>query len=251
MAERAVSAFAAAVGRLGELSESELRQLYLIIGVRLGFPDGVAPSAGGTTAGQTRGGTAASGSAGKTGSKKGKSGRKGNPARKSQWANHPLYQEYSRLKKVVERQAKESNLSFNAVRTDESRQYRTALSQWLNAKSLFRDRNGQENDGSDEESEDEAKPPQPSGSRQPVAAGQVLPEPLRGSWASDAESEARREQAPPAATAGRSLPSVSPATKPTAPSGAGGSGSEVNPPTPQPPSPPRGIPGGKGKGRAP
>jgi hypothetical protein len=63
---------------------------------------------------------------------------KGNPNRKSQWANHPLYQEYSRLKKVVENQAKESSLSFNAVDTAESRAYQLAFNHWLEAKSSFR-----------------------------------------------------------------------------------------------------------------
>jgi len=158
MAGNAQGAFSAAVSRLDELSGSELRQLYLIIGVRLGYPDGKDPNVGSASAGivPARGGRAAAKRSGGP-----RRGAKGNPGRKSQWANHPLYIEYSRLKKTVERQAKEAKTSFNAVRTDEARQYRTALSQWLEAKSSFRGRNTTKEDSSDEESdrEEEQKAP--------------------------------------------------------------------------------------------
>jgi hypothetical protein len=130
-----MSALANIVGQLGELSESELRQLYLMVGVRLGIPDvpaGAKPQKGGGGKASKTPGT----SGGKT-SKKSKSS-KGNPQRKSQWANHPLYQEYSRLKKVVEAQAKEAKTSFNAVDTSEARAYRQAFTQWVEAKHSFR-----------------------------------------------------------------------------------------------------------------
>lgn len=133
-----MSALATIVGGLGELSESELRQLYLMVGVRLGIPDvpaGAKPQrqAGGKTAyaNPSRPNKAVKGSS-----------SKGNPTRKSQWANHPLYQEYSRLKKVVEAQAKEAKCSFNSVRTAESSAYQTAFTQWVNAKSSFRGHGG-------------------------------------------------------------------------------------------------------------
>jgi len=162
-----MSALATIVGSMGELSESELRQLYLMIGVRLGIPD-VSP---GAKPQKTGGGkTANTKPSPAKGGKKAPSS-KGNPKRKSQWANHPLYQEYSRLKKVVEAQAKESKLSFNAVDTTESRAYQQAFSDWLEAKSSFRDHRGGAADGtsaerkrddeasSGEEEEDEPSPP--------------------------------------------------------------------------------------------
>jgi hypothetical protein len=139
-----MSALAAIFSSLGELSESELQQLYLSVGVRLGIP-GVPtrPSGGGKAGGKSPN---AGPSTGKPGKKSTSS--KGNPQRKSQWANHPLYQEYSRLKKVVETQSKEQKCSFNSVDTAESRAYHRAFSQWLKAKSSFRghgegDQNGE------------------------------------------------------------------------------------------------------------
>jgi hypothetical protein len=172
-----MSTLATIVGGLGELSESELRQLYLMVGVRLGIPD-VPPGA------KPRGRQSVQ-SAGNTKSSVGKSKlkipfSKGNPKRKSQWANHPLYKEYSRLKKVVEAQSKEQKCSFNSVDTAESHAYRKAFSQWLEAKSSFRgrgdsDAKGQakpdkgkkdEEESSEEEEDDEA----PSTSKtQPLA----------------------------------------------------------------------------------
>jgi hypothetical protein len=163
-----MSALATIFGSLGELSESELRQLYLAIGVRLGIPDvptGAKPQGKKT---------------GKSGSAKQKAAKgqpsatssKGNPKRKSQWANHPLYQEYSRLKKVVENQSKEAKCSFNAVDTVESRAYREAFTRWVEAKHSFRGHgesgqlrgnpDGNESDASSEE-EEEAETPAPKG----------------------------------------------------------------------------------------
>jgi len=138
-----MSAFSTVVGRLGDLSESELRQLYLIVGVRLGYPDG-------QNGQSTRSGGKASGKSTKT-SKAGKSkgsgdkvtkssSSKGNPERKSQWETHPLYREYKRLKKVVETQAKEAKLPFASVDTPERAAYNIALEAWLGAKSSFRGR---------------------------------------------------------------------------------------------------------------
>jgi len=138
-----MSAFTTVVGRLGELSESELRQLHLIVGVRLGLTEG------GQSTQRAAGRAPNKGSGGKAkvakpsgGAKKASS--KGNPSRKSQWETHPLYREYKRLKKVVEAQAKEGNTSFAAVDTPEREAYNSALSQWLGAKSSFRDRSGPE-----------------------------------------------------------------------------------------------------------
>jgi hypothetical protein len=158
-----MSALATIVGGLGELSESELRQLYLMVGVRLGFPDG---SSGQSV--QKKGGGKTSNAKPKTG-KSGSSGpsSKGNPSRKSQWANHPLYQEYSRLKKVVEAQAKEAKTSFNAVDTPERRAYQKAFTDWVEAKSSFRDhretgqtgKSQRKEEDSEEESEEEEERP--------------------------------------------------------------------------------------------
>lgn len=152
------NALATIVGSLGSLTESELRQLYLIVGVRLGFPAGTEP--GTFVPGSSKQGSAgvknprtAGPSGGKT-AKMGKASSKGNPQRKSQWANHPLYQEYSRLKKVVEAQAKEMKISFNQVDTAESRAYQQAFTQWVSAKGSFRDRKARTNE---EASEPEAE----------------------------------------------------------------------------------------------
>jgi hypothetical protein len=171
-----MSALATIVGGLGELTESELQQLYLMVGVRLGNP-GVLAGAKPQQPAPVKNRNAKSSSA--KGTKTAPSS-KGNPKRKSQWANHPLYQEYSRLKKVVENQAKEAKSSFNAVDTAESRAYREAFTHWVEAKSAFRDhredgqnqskteRNADEDEESSEEEEEEeaAKPPPPSSSKQ-------------------------------------------------------------------------------------
>jgi hypothetical protein len=144
-----MSAFSTVVGRLGDLSESELRQLYLIVGVRLGFPDG-------QTGKSSQSGAKGSGksSRGKTSSKDASSGKarkktssKGNPQRKSQWETHPLYKEYKRLKKVVETQAKGLKIPFASVDSPEREAYNLALEAWLGAKSSFRDHSGREAEG--------------------------------------------------------------------------------------------------------
>jgi hypothetical protein len=171
-----MSALATIFGSLGELSESELRQLYLAIGVRLGIPDvptGAKPQ--GKKSGKT-------GSA-KTKAAKGQpssTSSKGNPKRKSQWANHPLYQEYNRLKKAVEAQSKEQKCSFNAVDTAESRAYREAFTRWVDAKHSFRGHgesgqlwakpNGNESEQSSEEEEEDEKPEKPAPRPKPAGA---------------------------------------------------------------------------------
>jgi hypothetical protein len=152
-----VGAFATVVGRLSELSESELRQLHLIIGVRLGSPDVLPPTSGTVASTASKSGKPSGPrpkgkgkpSAGKTRQGGGKSAGKGNPSRKSQWANHPLYQEYQRLKKAVGAQAKELKCSFNQVDTAESRAYRLAFTSWVEAKCSFRDRQAATEKGSD------------------------------------------------------------------------------------------------------
>jgi len=175
-----MSALATIVGSLGELSESELRQLYLMVGVRLGIPD--VPS-GSKTPGKATGKARNPTSSGAKSQPK-KASSKGNPKRKSQWANHPLYQEYSRLKKVVEAQAKESKLSFNAVDTAESRAYRQAFTDRVNAKSSFRDHSGggqaqampaRKEEDDEEESSEEEEEAKPSSSQ--VQAKPAPPQP--------------------------------------------------------------------------
>jgi len=143
-----MSAFTTVVGRLSELSESELSQLYLIVGVRLGKTQASPSSQRSTGPPPNRGGGR---SRSKTGAPRGgkKPSSKGNPSRKSQWETHPLYREYKRLKKVVETQAKAAKQSFAAVDTPERAAYNTALSQWLEAKSSFRDRNGPEKEAAE------------------------------------------------------------------------------------------------------
>lgn len=146
-----MSAFTTVVGRLGELSESELRQLHSIVGIRLGITEG----GGRTRRGAGRSSNkAAKGSGEKvsSGPSASKASSKGNPSRKSQWETHPLYKEYRRLKQVVETQAREAKTSFASVDTPEKAAYRTALSQWLEAKSSFRDRRGPEKESAEESS---------------------------------------------------------------------------------------------------
>jgi len=160
------SAFAATVGRLEELTESELRQLHLIIGVRLGL---TGSGETGATAGKSS--LASTPRRGKTSKRSGSArAAKGNPQRKSQWANHPLWQEYHRLKKLVEAQAKEAKTSFNSVDSPERRAYQQALSQWLEAKSSFRDRKTANESSSEEESEGEQETKSPP-TRSAGAAG--------------------------------------------------------------------------------
>jgi hypothetical protein len=151
-----MSAFSTVVSRLGELSESELRQLHLIVGVRLGSPDGVSTRGGRGASSSNKGGKG-KGAAPNPQGKSRKAASKGNPSRKSQWETHPLYREYKRLKKVVETQAKEKKLSFAAVDTPEREAYNLALSQWLGAKSSFRHYSGDKKESADERSADEGE----------------------------------------------------------------------------------------------
>jgi len=180
-----MSAFASVVARLGELSESELRQLYLVVGVRLGIQDGASSAGAMRQPGGKSSGKKAAGNASGTSRAGNARASKGNPSRKSQWETHPLYKEYRRLKKAVETQSKEAKTSFNDVDTAESRAYKAALSQWLEAKSSFRGRNtAQETSG--ETPEQEAGP---SGSAQPrVSPPQLGVQPT--DWAEDAQAVA-------------------------------------------------------------
>jgi hypothetical protein len=203
MVENTNSAFTAVISRLGELSESELRQLHLIIGVRLGaspFQTSIVRTAGKTSYPKKN-----KGSAGQKPAKASSTAKRGNPVRKSQWANHPLYSEYHRLKKAVELQSKELKVTFNAVCTDESRQYKVALSQWLEAKGSFRGRKTSIENSSDEGSEAESPPSSSSRQAKPVdRPGENLlgPRPVNTTCVSDQVS----------ATAGKTVvPPTSPA----------------------------------------
>jgi hypothetical protein len=222
-----MSAFTTVVSRLGELSESELRQLHLIVGVRLGFPDELS----------TRGGRGAS-SSNKRGKGKGaspnpqaggrrpvskgnpsRSGRKasskGNPSRKSQWDNHPLYREYRRLKKVVETQAREKKISFAVVDSPEREAYNLALSQWLGAKSSFRRYSGDKKESADAKSADKregkavARPPAEVSSAGPPKTGQAG----SASWADVAREAERASSSSSEDEETQKAPGVKPAPK--------------------------------------
>jgi hypothetical protein len=216
-----MSAFSTVVGRLGELSESELRQLYLIVGVRLGFPDGQTgkSSQGGAKGPAKSKNTAKGGASNKTTGKAGKSGSsKGNPARKSQWETHPLYREYKRLKKVVETQAKEAKLPFASVDTPERAAYNLALEQWLGAKSSFRDREAATKEGA------EASSAKGKGRAVETAQGTTHsgdPTPTdkvgRPSWADEAQEEADGDSS----SEDEDLPDAPPVGGPAGPSTTG------------------------------
>jgi hypothetical protein len=190
-----MSAFSTVVGRLGELSESELRQLYLIVGVRLGFPDGqTGKSSQGGAKGPSKSSNTAKGG-GKKGSSSGKAGKnkssKGNPSRKSQWETHPLYREYKRLKKVVGTQAKEAKLPFASVDSPERAAYNLALEAWLGAKSSFRDREAATKEG-EEVSSSKGKGRAVETAQGPTDSGDPTPTDKvgRSSWAAEAQAEA-------------------------------------------------------------
>jgi len=185
-----MSAFATIVGRLGELSESELRQLYLVVGVRLGFPDGAAPGAKPQAGGKSSG-KKGTGKTGIPSKGAGKSRGKGNPSRKSQWETHPLYLEYKRLKRVVETQAKEAKTSFNEVDTPERSAYQVALSQWLEAKSSFRGRNTAQKEGAEATSaKGKEKEREALSLDVPMDVDQPGPSGSGASWADEAQAAA-------------------------------------------------------------
>jgi len=191
-----MSAFSTVISRLGDLSESELRQLYLVVGVRLGNPDG--HKSGKTNQGASKSGTkTSSGKAGqksKSSSNAGKNASKGNPQRKSQWETHPLYREYKRLKKVVETQAKESKTPFASVDTPERSAYNSALEAWLEAKSSFRDRgNTAENDEEESSSKGKGKAPVRSGGTSLPSRPSPTGKASAVDWAEDAQAAADAE----------------------------------------------------------
>jgi hypothetical protein len=192
-----MSAFSTVVGRLGELSESELRQLYLIVGVRLGIP-GHATASSKRAGGKTPGKSVKAAKGGKDAGPSTKGGKasssKGNPQRKSQWETNPLYREYKRLKKVVESQAKEAKLPFASVDTPEREAYNLALERWLGAKSSFRDRQTTTEEG------EEATSSKGKGRAVETAQGTINngdPTPTdqvgRPSWADEAQEQADGE----------------------------------------------------------
>jgi len=182
-----MSAFTTVVGRLGDLSELELRQLHSIVAIRLGLPEGGSTRRAGGPA-PNKGGKGSKGS-----NPKGQGGQKasskGNPSRKSQWETHPLYKEYKRLKKTVETQAAEMKISFAAVDTPERTAYNEALANWLAAKSSFRGRSGPEKEGAEESSaKDKEKPAQAApGATGAVASGSSSGNAGVASWADEAQ----------------------------------------------------------------
>jgi hypothetical protein len=218
-----MSALATIVGSLGELSESELRQLYLMVGVRLGIPDvpaGARPR--GTGGGKAS--NASSGRGGRKSSSRGPASSKGNPQRKSQWANHPLYIEYMRLKKVVETQAKEGKTSFNGVDTAESRAYKQAFTQWVEAKHSFRGHGdddqkrsksareendsgteSEEEEGEEDEGKQKPSPEDAVGKRHPRPQAPTLPpgskiqesRPASGAGVKDSGAAGKASSSPP------------------------------------------------------
>jgi hypothetical protein len=122
------------VSLLADISPLEKRQLLAILNVELGTQSQKsAPQ-------QTRSSTSKATPTQKS-SGKGNRPKRGNPKRKSQHATNPLYQEYSRLKKIVEKQAKDGKTPFSSLRTPEKREYDAALTDWVRAKSSFRGRN--------------------------------------------------------------------------------------------------------------
>jgi hypothetical protein len=87
--------------------------------------------------------------------------------------------EYSRLKKAVEHQAKEAKSSFNGVDSAESRAYKKAFVQWMEAKHSFRGRKTPTKETSDSnESEGEEQTGGPSGTTSvsaTTAARDIIP----------------------------------------------------------------------------
>jgi hypothetical protein len=242
-----MSAFSTVVGRLGELSESELRQLYLIVGVRLGFPDGqTGKSSQGGAKGpakskDTTKGGASKGGSGKSGSSK---SSKGNPARKSQWETHPLYREYKRLKKVVGTQAKEAKLPFASVDTPERAAYNLALEQWLGAKSSFRDRKTATEEG-EEASSSKGKGRAVETAQGTTHSGDPTPTDKVGrpSWAVEAQEAADGDSS----SEDEDLPDAPPVGGPTGPPATGQAPivDRSKPPVHDRPTPPRNNGGAK------
>lgn len=125
-------ALAQIVDLMLRLSQEETSQLLAIVQARSGIATIPKKSSG--TPRQGNAGSRNQGASGKSRSTR----KKGNPSRKSQWVTNPKYQEYHRLKKVVEAQAKAQKLSFNKVSTPEKMAYDAAFSAWMGEKSSFR-----------------------------------------------------------------------------------------------------------------
>jgi hypothetical protein len=120
-----------AIRELDKLSPSEVRQLWALLKERLG------EGASGSGINKSRS------NPGPRGNSPRKSSKKGNPNRKSQWENHPLYQDYAKLKRLVKVEAKKEKVSFKDLRSETKTKYDQALTIWLEAKSTFRDHTGQ------------------------------------------------------------------------------------------------------------
>jgi hypothetical protein len=123
-----------AVAAFDRCSDGELRQLSAMIAVRLGealtskTSRGHGKQVGGDVRGKTSKGKAQK-PAGKT---------KGNPQRKSQYANHPVYMTYRFTKQKLEKEVKESKTLFKDFTGPARDAYVKALSAWLQTKSGFR-----------------------------------------------------------------------------------------------------------------
>lgn len=131
-------AFNEVLTRLSLLSAVQKRQVIALLSVEVG---GLAPEASGSSRVSTATKVAVGQSVTVPPSSRGKSSgkkRRGNPQRKSQYATNPLYIEYARLRKVVQKQAKEAKIAFNAVTSPEKQGYDLAFTRWVEAKSSFR-----------------------------------------------------------------------------------------------------------------
>lgn len=132
MQEMKISVLAQIVNLLPRLSSEETSQLLAIIRTRAGGETPSRPSSGAPRRSDTK--TRDRG----VPRMSRKPRKKGNPSRKSQWVTNPLYQEYHRLKKVVEVQAKTQKLSFNLVSSTEKTAYDAAFAAWMEEKRSFR-----------------------------------------------------------------------------------------------------------------
>jgi len=227
-----MSAFATVINGLNSLTESELRQLYLIVGVRIG-ESGANPAPGAKPRGRQPKAGATSLPVRAKPVADGKKGKKGNPSRKSQWETHPIYREYKRLKKVVETQAKESKTPFASIQSPEKDSYARALNQWLEAKSSFRDRNGPKETGAEEPS----APPLAT-----VAGGglqQAMPVPLPGDTIQLATIEEFMGQARSSGKIPKKEPTWADEAEDDSMGGDSGTESETEPPAEQVLAPPQ------------
>jgi hypothetical protein len=123
------------VTQVSALSLIDRQKLYALLSVEFGGQPPAKPVATAATVPKRGQNLSSNGS-----SKPRKNARKGNPARKSQFATHPLYQEYKRLQKVVKAESKEQKVPVSQLSTPMSNAYRLAFTAWVEAKSAFRGR---------------------------------------------------------------------------------------------------------------